>query len=168
MTLSLARTTFATTDSFAPTVARVILGAVLLPHGLQHALGLLSGYGFSGTLGWMTHTLGFPAALAALAIITELLAPIALLIGLLGRLAALGVAFLMLTAATTHVTNGFFMNWFGALPAGKEGFEYHLLAVALALVVMLEGSGTWSLDRILSRRRPQSTRGSSRLVAAAH
>src|SRR5687768_18051665 len=87
----------------------VMLGAILLPHGFQHALGLFGGYGFSGTLGWMTDTLGFPAPLAALAIVTELLAPFSLVLGLGGRLAALGAIGLMVGAASTHAANGFFM-----------------------------------------------------------
>jgi putative oxidoreductase len=46
------------------------------------------------------------------------------------------------------------MNWFGALATGQEGFEYHLLAMALALVVVISGSGRWSLDGSLVRERP--------------
>jgi putative oxidoreductase len=133
----------------APAVARVMLGLVMFPHGAQHALGWFGGYGFSGTLGWMTGTLGIPAPLAALAIVTELLAPIALVLGVAGRLAAAGIFGLMVVAASTHLANGFFMNWFGARPAGAEGFEFHLLALALAAVVMLAGSGAWSIDRRL-------------------
>jgi putative oxidoreductase len=140
----------------APALARLALGAILFPHGAQHALGWFGGYGFVGTLGWMTGTLGFPAPLAALAITIELLAPLALLLGLGGRLAAAGLFALMATAASTHVANGFFMNWFGALPSGQEGFEYHLLAMALGAVVMLKGSGAWSLDRRLSRAASES------------
>lgn len=135
-------------------IARVTLGAVLLPHGLQHALGWLGGYGFHGTLAWMTATLGFPAPLAALAIGTELVAPLLLLLGLVGRAAAAGIVGLMLGAASTHLANGFFMNWFGALPAGAEGFEYHLIVIALALTVLLEGSGALSIDGWLARRWP--------------
>lgn len=139
-----------TRDATAPFVARIALAAILFPHGAQHALGWFGGYGFAGTLGWMTGTLGFPAPLAALAIVTELVAPIALLVGLAGRPAALGLAGLMLGALSTHVGNGFFMNWFGQLPAGGEGFEYHLVVIALASVVVLEGSGAFSLDRRLA------------------
>jgi len=135
----------------APALLRVALGVILFPHGAQHLLGWFGGYGFSGTLQWMVG-LGFPAPLAALGIMTEFLAPIALLLGLGGRLAALGIAGLMVGAASTHLGNGFFMNWFGSLPAGAEGFEYHLLAIALSLAVALEGSGALSLDRVLSRR----------------
>ena len=148
--------TNADTGAFA---GRVMLGAIMLPHGFQHALGLFGGYGFNGTLGWMTTTLGFPAPLAAIAIVTELIAPFALIAGFGGRLAALGIAGIMVGAISTHAPNGFFMNWFGALPAGAEGFEYHLLAVGLAAVVTLNGSGALSLDRWLSNRFGRSTPG---------
>jgi putative oxidoreductase len=143
---------FATRHDPAPLLARLVLGAVMLPHGAQHALGWFGGYGFSGTLGWMTDTLGFPMPLAALAIVIELVAPVALLFGVGGRLAAAGIFGLMLGAASTHAANGFFMNWFGAQPAGTEGFEYHLLALSLAAVVMIAGSGAASVDRALAAR----------------
>ena len=141
----------ATEPSAAPLVARVSLGLLLFPHGAQHALGWFGGHGFAGTLGWMTDTLGFPAPAAALAIVVELLAPIALVLGIGSRLAALGIVGLMLGALSTHVANGFFMNWFGTQPAGSEGYEYHLLVVALATVVALAGGGALSMDRRLSR-----------------
>jgi len=134
-----------------PTLARITLALVFFPHAAQHVLGWLGGYGFHGTLQWMTGTLGFPAPLAALALVTELLAPVALLLGLGGRVAALGLIGLMLGALTTHWSNGFFMNWFGSLPAGQEGYEYHILAMALAGTVVLQGSGAWSIDRVLGR-----------------
>jgi putative oxidoreductase len=148
-----------------PTLARLGVGLILLPHGAQHVLGWFGGYGFQGTLGWMTGTLGFPAPLAVLALITEITAPLALVLGLGGRVAALGVIGLMLGAASTHLPNGFFMNWFGTLPAGSEGFEYHLLMIALAGVVALGGSGAWSLDLMLARPHPVSI--PSRITRAA-
>lgn len=144
------RATVATTPDAAALVARIALAFILFPHGAQHALGWLGGYGFAGTLKWMTETLGFPAPLAALGIVVELLAPIALLFGLGGRLAALGLIGLMVGAIQTHWANGFFMNWFGALPSGSEGFEYHLLVITVALVVTIKGSGALSLDAWLS------------------
>ena len=149
-----------TTADTGALAGRLLLGAIMLPHGFQHALGLFGGYGFSGTLGWMTGTLGFPAPLAALAIVTELVAPFALLAGLGGRLAALGIIGIMAGAITTHAPNGFFMNWFAKLPAGSEGYEYHLLAIGLAAVVVLNGSGALSLDWWLtSRLGPDATDG---------
>jgi len=134
-------------------IARVALALIIFPHGAQHALGWFGGYGFTGTHTWMTKTLGFPAPLAAVAITAELLAPFALLLGAGGRIAALGIVGIMLGAISTHVPNGFFMNWFGSLAAGQEGFEYHLLVLALCAVVITTGSGRLSLDRAFARRR---------------
>jgi putative oxidoreductase len=146
---------FRTTRDPVVAVVRLTVALVLFPHGAQHVLGWFGGYGFGGTLGWMTDTLGFPAPLAVLALLTEIAAPVALLLGAGGRLAALGVVGLMLGALSTHVANGFFMNWFGTLPAGQEGFEYHVLMIALALVVVVRGSGAWSLDgRLAAGARP--------------
>jgi putative oxidoreductase len=140
----------------AATVARVALGFVLWPHGLQHNLGWFGGYGFSGTLGWMTGTLGFPAPLAALGLIIELVAPLFLLVGLGGRATAALLFGFMAFAASTHLQNGFFMNWYGRLTTGQEGYEYHLLALGLAAVVAVKGMGALSLDRALFARRVTS------------
>jgi putative oxidoreductase len=156
-----------TTTRPGPALARLTLALVLFPHGAQHVLGWFGGYGFHGTLQWMTGTLGFPAPLAALALVTELVAPFALLAGLGGRVAALGIIGLMLGALSTHVANGFFMNWFGSLPAGHEGFEYHILALALAGTVALEGSGAWSLDRLLFARAAAGAEPPRRAALAA-
>lgn len=142
----------ATESDPAASLGRVALGLVMFPHGAQHALGWFGGYGFAGTHGWMTGTLGIPAPLAALAIVVELVAPLALILGIAGRLAAAGIFALMAVAASTHAAHGFFMNWFGTQPAGAEGFEYHLLAMALALVVAIKGSGRFSIDRTFARR----------------
>jgi putative oxidoreductase len=156
-----------TTAQPGPALARLTLALVLFPHGAQHVLGWFGGYGFHGTLQWMTGTLGFPAPLAALALVTELVAPFAFLAGLGGRVAALGIVGLMLGALSTHVANGFFMNWFGSLPAGQEGFEYHILALALAGTVALEGSGAWSLDRLLFARAAAGAEPPRRAALAA-
>lgn len=144
---ALAQRLLGTTRDRAATLARLAVALLLFPHGAQHALGWFGGYGFRGTHGWMTKTLGFSAPMAALAILTELVAPFALLMGVGGRLAALGACGIMLGAISTHWSHGFFMNWFGSLRAGEEGFEYHLLMIALCAVVVLKGSGAWSLDR---------------------
>lgn len=156
-----------TRDDIAPALARVTLAVVMFPHGAQHVLGWFGGYGFEGTLGWMTGTLGFPAALAVLALVTEITAPFALLLGFGGRIAALGIIGLMLGALSTHLSNGFFMNWFGSLPAGQEGFEYHIIAMALAGTVALQGSGAWSIDRLLRSRSAQRGKELAPLARAA-
>ena len=65
---------------------------------------------------------------------------------------ALGIAAVMVGAiALVHANVGFFMNWYGT-QAG-EGFEYHLLAIGLALVCFLISGGTASVDRALTVRR---------------
>lgn len=87
-----------------------------------------------------------------LVIATEASATVALLFGLFGRIAALGLAGIIIGAvATVHWPNGFFMNWSGA-QAG-EGFEFHLLILAMTAVVVLKGSGALSVDHALSRSR---------------
>lgn len=151
------RRLLATTSDGGALVARLGLAALLFPHGAQHALGWFGGYGFGGTHNWMTATLGFPGWAAALAIVAELVAPFALALGLAGRIAALGVMGLMAGAISTHWANGFFMNWFAALSAGAEGFEYHLVVSALALVVVVKGSGAASLDQSLASTRSSAS-----------
>ena len=134
----------------AQTVARVALGGVMLPHGLQKAFGLFGGYGFEGTMGFLTSQVGLPWLIAALVIAIELVGAVALIAGLFTRAAALGVIAVMIGAVvTTHLSNGFFMNWSGQ--AAGEGFEFHLLAIGLGLAVLLRGGGALSLDRWLSR-----------------
>lgn len=143
----------ATPADASATIARLALGIMILPHGLQKLFGLLGGYGFAGTMGYFTDTLGIPWIFAFLAIVAEFFGGLGLITGLLGRVAAFGVGATMLVGALmSHVQSGFFMNWGGQLPAGQEGFEFHILAIALALIVILRGSGAWSIDRLLTSR----------------
>jgi putative oxidoreductase len=139
----------ATHGDWGATAARVALGVAMFPHGAQKLLGWFGGYGFTGTMGAFTGQMGFPAPLAAAVILIEFFAAVALILGVLGRPAALGIAAIMVGAvATVHFRNGFFMNWFGT--GTGEGYEYHLLALALAAVVLLRGSGAASVDRALA------------------
>jgi len=145
------RVACATDGSVTQALLRLTLGLVLLPHGAQHLFGAFGGYGFSGTLGWMTGTLGIPAPLAALGILLEFFGPILLIAGVATRLVGGALAIFLATAASTHTANGFFMNWFGTMPGGTEGFEYHLLAIALAVALAIRGGGALALDRVLTR-----------------
>jgi putative oxidoreductase len=143
------RRVLATEGDWGATVARVALGAVMLPHGAQKLLGWFGGYGFQGTMGFLTTQVGLPYPIALLVILIESIGALALVLGLAGRVVAAGVAAVMIGAvATVHLHNGFFMNWAGTQKG--EGFEYHILAIALALVVILRGSGAASADRALS------------------
>ncbi len=146
------RAFLATDPDWSATAARVTLGAVMLPHGAQKLLGWFGGPGFGDAMGFLTGPMGLPAPLAALIILIESLGALALVLGIAGRAMAAGVAAIMVGAiATVHYANGFFMNWGGSQPG--EGFEYHLLAIGLALVVMLRGSGAASVDRLFVRNR---------------
>jgi putative oxidoreductase len=142
----------ATRAGTAATVLRVSLGLVMFPHGAQKLLGWFGGYGFDGTLGFLTGTVGLPAPLAVLVILAEFVGSIALIVGLFSRAAAVGIISVMVGAiVTTHLPNGFFMNWTGQ-QAG-EGFEYHLLVIGMALAILIQGSGRYSVDRQLARDR---------------
>lgn len=136
----------ATDNSATALIARITLAVVIFPHGAQKLFGWFGGNGFGGTMGYFTDSLGIPALFAFLAIMAESLGAVALFAGALSRVAAFGIGFTMLVAIFMgHAENGFFMNW-GGNQAG-EGFEYHLLAIGLALISMVAGGGKWSADR---------------------
>lgn len=138
-----------TSNDVTLTFMRLVLGVVFLAHGCQKMLGWFGGYGYTGTMGFFTH-MGVPAALAFMIIITEFFSGLGLIVGLLTRIPAFGIACLMVGAIfTVHLQNGFFMNWYGNQKG--EGYEYHLLAIAIAATLLLRGAGAFSADRALSR-----------------
>lgn len=137
-----------TPQDWTPTLIRVALGAVIFPHGAQKALGWFGGPSLSGTLGFFRDALSVPPALTLLVVAAEFLGAIGLVLGLLTRVAAAGIAAVMIGAvALVHWQHGLFMNWFGT-QAG-EGFEFHVLAIALAVALLVQGGGRCSLDGIL-------------------
>jgi putative oxidoreductase len=143
------RKLFSTSNDFVLTIVRLVLGVTFFMHGAQKMLGWFGGSGFHGTMGFFTQQMGIPAPLAFLAICAEFFGGLGLLVGLLSRVAALGIIVNMLVAiATVHHVNGFFMNWTGQQKG--EGFEFHLLAIALAIVVLIKGSGAVSIDRAIA------------------
>ena len=119
----------------------------MLPHGLQKTFGWFGGYGFTGTMGFFT-SIGIPAFLAFLAIARRV-----------GRRRRphhrLHHAHRRLrhrrdhaVASFMHKANGFFMNWSGQQKG--EGIEYHILGVAIAVVLMIGGAGRFSVDRSIA------------------
>lgn len=136
--------------STAAFVLRVILGAVMFPHGAQKMLGWYGGKGFTATLEGMTTGAGLPWIIVFLVIIIEFVGSLALIAGIVGRLMAFATGVVMIGAMfKVHLANGFFMNWSGQ-QAG-EGFEYHLLAIGIAIALMIMGSGRWSVDAALQQ-----------------
>jgi putative oxidoreductase len=139
-----------TTNDLTLTILRLVLGVVFFAHGAQKALGWFGGYGFSGTMGFFTQQMHIPAPFAFLAICAEFLGGIGLILGLVGRVAALGIACNMAIAiCLIHRHFGLFANWAGTQKG--EGYEFHLLVIAIALVIMIKGSGAVSVDRALSK-----------------
>jgi len=146
---SLLQSLVATGDSFAATALRLALGIMILPHGLQKTLGWFGGYGFKGTMGYLTGTVGAPWIFAFLAILAESIGAIMLITGFGTRVAALGIGGVMLVAAIQHRSNGFFMNWTGAQKG--EGIEFHLLALGMVVALLILGGGKLSIDSLFNR-----------------
>lgn len=141
--------TFRTTKAWSPLAVRLFLGGVMLPHGMQKLLGSFQGYGFEGTMGFFTETLGMPWVLGFLVIMLEFFGSLLLIAGLATRFVATAFIAVMLGAISKVAGEyGFFMNWFGN-QAG-EGYEYHLLMVGMALSLLISGGGRLSVDRKLT------------------
>jgi putative oxidoreductase len=141
---------FQTNESHASTIIRIVLGLILFPHGAQKMLGWFGGYGFSGTMGFLTGTAGLPWIIAFLVIAIEFFGAIALIFGFATRIVSAGIISLFTgIILTSHFQNGFFMNWFGT--QSGEGYEYHLLVIGICIAILLTGSGKYSVDNLISK-----------------
>ena len=138
-----------TNSNIAGLIARIALGIVILPHGLQKLLGMFGGGGFSNTVDFFVSN-GMPSIVAILIIVAESFGAISLIVGFFARFSAAAITLIMIGAIfMVHSTNGFFMNWLGSQEG--EGFEYHILAIGLGLVVIFVGAGKASIDLLLSK-----------------
>jgi putative oxidoreductase len=143
------RKLIATDNDIATAIVRLVLGLIFYAHGAQKMLGWFGGYGFSGTMGFFTGMMHIPPLFAFLAIAAEFFGGVGLIFGFLTRIAALGISCNMIVAvAMVHRHIGFFMNWTGAQKG--EGYEYHLLVLAVTAFLMIRGAGAASIDRLLS------------------
>lgn len=130
-------------------VLRIALGIVLLAHGLQQTLGLFGGKGLIGKMDYYQTAFHIPLVIGFIGILTISAGSVLLIIGLGSRVVAfLDMIFILVAASLNHLQNGFFMNWEG-LKTG-EGFEYHILAIGIALAIVIYGSGWLSIDRYLT------------------
>ncbi len=149
-------TFFRTDDSWASLILRVVLGGVIFAHGAQKLFGWFGGFGYEGTMGFFTQKMGLPWLVAFLVIIGESLGSLGLIAGFLTRFTAASFIVIMIGAITSsHLPHGFFMNWFGQ-QAG-EGFEYHLLVIAMSAALAIVGGGRWSVDGWIAYRLGEGT-----------
>jgi putative oxidoreductase len=143
-------------------ISRIMLGIVIAGHGAQKLFGWFGGYGFDGTIGFFTGVVGLPYFLALSIMLAETIGMIALVFGFLSRIISTSLILIMLGAIiTTHGQFGFFMNWSG-VQAG-EGFEFHLLVIALASVIAINGAGAFSVDAYIRSKLPKEN-GRSALI----
>jgi len=140
----------ATSNDWTLTILRLAAGIMIFPHGLQKTFGWFGGAGFSAQMAGFERS-HIPAVFALLAIAAEFLGGLGLIFGALTRIAAFGLASNMIVGVyLLHWKNGFFMNWSGHQKG--EGFEFHILVVAMAIALMARGGGAASIDRVLSKK----------------
>jgi len=142
---------FTTPHAWPLLIVRVFLGVIFFAHGAQKLFGVFGGPGLKGTIGYFRSSLGVPPALAVLVALVECFGGLAVFVGLLTRLAALGLAVIMLVAvAKVHWRNGFFLNM--SLQPGKgHGFEFNFALIGMALALLVGGGGAKSIDRLIAR-----------------
>lgn len=146
-------------------IARVALGVVVFPHGAQKLLGWFGGYGFEGTMGFMTGSAGLPYIIALLVILIEFFGALFLIAGFATRLAALGILGTFIgVVITSHLNNGFFMNWYNQ-PNQGEGLEFFILLFGLAIIALIAGGGRASMDAALTKGISQGGNAPSRIFA---
>lgn len=125
-------------------ILRLTAAIVMWPHGAQKALGLFGGPGLAGAVAGMSGHLGLPAIVVYLVVTVEFIGPVLLVLGVITRIAALGIAIDMACAAIlAHAPNGFFMDFSGK-HAG-EGVEFFILLVGIGLTLAIAGPGRIAL-----------------------
>ena len=128
-------------QALAFTVLRVITGATFAAHGYQK----LFIFGVAGVQGAFT-MMGAPMPMVTGPLVgcLELFGGIAVILGLLTRLVAAGLAIDMLGAIVlVHFANGFFL---------PKGYELVLALFAASLALAVGGAGRFSVDDVIAQR----------------
>jgi putative oxidoreductase len=121
-------------------LTRITLGCILLAHG---ALKIFV-FTIPGTVGFF-ESLGLPAIFAYLTIFGEIFGGTALILGIYPRLAALLSLPILLGAAWVHMSNGWVFSNVGG------GWEFPMLLIVLAIVVAIQGGGSFAIKQIPAR-----------------
>ncbi len=129
-------------------ITRVALGVVIFAHGAQKLFGWFGGYGFDDTMGFLTGTIGLPYLIAMLVILIEFFGALFLITGFATRIAAFAVIVNFIGVVSTSHLN-FFMNWSSEANKG-EGYEYFIFLFALAIVSLVAGGGSASVDALIA------------------
>jgi putative oxidoreductase len=134
---------------WAPLVIRVALGVIFIAHGGQKLFGLCGGVGLQATFDTFASNMGIPPWITFMAVLAEFFGGLAVLIGLLTRLASVSLGVVMLVAIfEAHLQYGFFMNWSLVRGVG-HGIEFNIALLGMSLGLILSGPGQLSLDRLL-------------------
>jgi putative oxidoreductase len=129
--------------NYAALLARLTLGLVMLPHGLQKTLGLFGGPGFSGAMQFLSPIASTPVAF--LVILGESLGALGLIFGFITRFCAASIGVIMVGAIALYAwPNGFFL---------PNGYEFHLLMIGLALSLVVSGGGAYSVDSAIAAKK---------------
>ncbi len=145
------RSLFKTDYDISSLILRLTLGIVVFPHGAQKVLGWYGGSGIEKTIDLFTTQLHFHPVVPIIVMLTEFVGAIFLIMGLFTRISALAIGVSMAVCAyMNHLQHGFFMNWFGNQKG--EGFEYHILIMGIALVLLINGGGALSSDRFIAKK----------------
>lgn len=138
-------------SDLASLVARITIGVVLFPHGVQKVFGYWGGLGFEATMAYFTQTLGLPYAVGLMVIAIEFFLPLLLVFGLCTRISAAVISIVMAGIIVKVQHHYFFMNWFGSQKG--EGMEFFLLMIGLCLVCVFNGSGKYAADYCLKKAK---------------
>jgi len=141
---------FNTSENWSITILRVVLGVVIFSHGAQAMLGWFGGFGLSATIQALTNFMGLPCVVAVFVICVQFFGSIMLLAGFGTRVASLGILGMFIGMISYHIDFGFHMNWLGTKQG--EGYEYHVLVLAMSSALLIAGGGSFSLDQIISKK----------------
>lgn len=131
------RNLFQARSDLYPLVFRLTFGLIMFLHGAQKAFGWFGGSGWAATVARMAPRYG--DVIPHLVIFGETFGGLALMLGLLTRVAAAGNAIIMAGAVfLVKFSKGFFN--------ARGGFEYPLLLLIIALHLTWSGADRFSLD----------------------